>query len=258
MNLLKRIREKRRPKIHLSVVHSYKSSFYGKTIVVLGGAGGIGSTIAKELKTNGGNVVVCDINDPQIEGIGFCYCDLNDINNIEKVLNDIDKKHGLIHILINSQGICPNNDFKKAFFDITPNSFERVFVIKMESVFFSCHSICKYLINKNIQGRVLNIVSTEALRGGIVPYGLSKAALYSFTKGLGKEMAKHGIVVNGIAPGATATKMMKYTDDLSKGYLPTGRMCIPEEIARLAMFMLGDEGLQMPGQIVAIDGGESL
>ena len=93
-----------------------------------------------------------------------------------------------------------------------------------------------------------------------MPYGLSKAAVISLTKGLGKKMASKNIVVNGIAPGATATEMMKMSSDgdLRRGYIPSQRASIPAEIAKAAHLLLSDAGRQMCGQVVVVDGGESL
>ena len=80
------------------------------------------------------------------------------------------------------------------------------------------------------------------------------------TKGIGKIMASKNIVVNGIAPGATATAMMKMDCDgnIRKDYIPSKRATIPLEIAKGAHLLLSDAGRQMCGQILVIDGGESL
>lgn len=257
--MFSKIKNAMRPKINVEVKHTYQSNFLNKVAVVFGGTSGIGLAIAKTLHLNGAKTIICGkSDDPKIDGITFYYFDLLDISNIKTVLDDIISKNARIDILINSQGICPIKDFQQDFFAISPDDYDNVFAINSKSIFFSCQYICKYFINNSIKGRILNIVSTESLKGGVVPYALSKASLLSFTRGLGKMMAKKGIVVNGISPGATATKMMGFSGDLAKSYIPSGRMCVPEEIAQLAIFMLSDEGCQMPGQVVVLDGGESL
>ena len=257
MSLISKIKKMFKPKIVLNVNLSNIYHFEG-VAVIFGGTSGIGLAIAKALSSSGATTVICGRNDPKVDGLIFVRYDLFDLHNLSKLINEIDSKYGTIKYLINSQGICPESDFKKQFLSITEKDFEDVFTINLESVFFLCQNICSYYIEKRIPGRILNIASTEGLKGGIVPYGLSKASVISFTKGLAKTMAKSGIVINGIAPGATATRMMGYVDDLTKDYIPNGRMCVPEEIAQLALFLLSDNGTQMPGQIVAMDGGESL
>ena len=155
--------------------------------------------------------------------------------------------------------MCTDEDFHKQFFSISTESFDKVFGINLKSVFFICQYACKYFIDNKINGNILNICSTEGFKDGLVPYGLSKNALISFTRGLGKKMISEGIVINGIAPGATNTKMMRNNElDYSYDKIPSKRMTSPVEVANLAVFMLSDMGKQMPGQVVTIDGGESL
>ena len=232
--------------------------FSNKTALVFGGGSGIGNEIAGELKKNGANIIICGRTEINNYDYKFKKVDVSDFMNLYDNLNSLICNH--IDIVVNSQGICPEDDFKGNFSQIDYDYFDKVFDVNTKSVYFITKFFAEYFSKNNIDGRILNICSTEGLKGSCVPYGMSKAATISLTKGFGKAYAQKGIIINGIAPGATATKMMKMSSDgdLRRNYIPSKRACTSTEIAKAAHFMLSDAGKQMCGQILVIDGGESL
>lgn len=259
LNKLKKKLAQNRPiKIENTYVNT-SNEFDGKTALIIGGGSGIGLEIANELKHAGANVIIASRTKRELNGFESFILDVSDIINLENNLRIIDAHHN-VDIVVNAQGICPEVDFKQRFFEVDANDFEIVMKTNCESVYFVCQHYITVFKNNKKKGNILNICSTEGLKGCIVPYGISKAAMISFTKGLGKRMADSGIVINGIAPGATATKMMNMDakGDLRLNYIPSRRASTPVEIAKLAHFLVGDMGRQMCGQIVVMDGGESL
>lgn len=236
------------------------TDFKGRTALIIGGGSGIGRAIADELLNNGARVIVCGRKKYDIDKMDVETLDISRIEEIKSKLQEIVNKYSPIDILVNSQGICPDIDFKQQFYSVDKDDFEEVFRLNLESVFFTNQFFCEYYLQKNIKGNILNICSTEGLKGNIVPYGLSKAAVISLTKGIGKMMAPENIIVNGIAPGATATGMMKMDENQSIriNYIPSKRANVPIEVAKVAHLLLSDAGRQMCGQVVTIDGGESL
>lgn len=256
--IVKKIVQYKPIKIEPKYVNS-SCEFYGKTALIIGGGSGIGLQIAKELRCCGANVLIAGRIKHVVEKCCSVVLDVSDICNLERNLNEIDK-YNAIDIVVNAQGICPEIDFKQKFYEVDKDDFEKVMLTNCESVFFVCQHYIKVFEQKRICGNILNICSTEGLKGCIVPYGISKAAVISLTKGLGKAVASKGIVVNGIAPGATATKMMgmKIDDDVRLNYIPSKRATVPVEISKLAHLLLSDAGRQMCGQVVIMDGGESL
>lgn len=238
----------------------YGSEFKNKTALIIGGGTGIGYAIAQELAANGARVVVCGRKLHEIDGMDTEVLDVSKIDDLKTELQALIKKYTKFDIVVNSQGICPNVDFNQSFFEVDQSDFESVVRVNFESVYFVNQFFCEYYKNNKIAGNILNICSTEGLKGNVVPYGLTKAAVISMTKGIGKIMASHNIVVNGIAPGATATAMMQMDSkgDIRKDYIPSKRATIPLEIAKAAHLLLSDAGRQMCGQILVIDGGESL
>lgn len=251
---------KRRPiRLEIRVVEP-THQLSNKTALIIGGTSGIGKSIANVLQQAGCRVIICGRKVANTHRFENEIWDVSEIELIPGVIDKLILKYGKIDIVVNSQGICPESDFHQKIYEIDPKDFERVLKTNTESVFFICQKFCQYFEQNHIQGHILNICSTEGLRGTFVPYGISKAAVVSLTKGLGKIMAEKGITVNGIAPGATATSMMRMNaaEDIKRTYIPSRRACIPEEIAKAALFMISDSGNQMCGEVLVMDGGESL
>lgn len=107
-----------------------------------------------------------------------------------------------------------------------------------------------------IKGNILNIASSSSLRPAVSAYTLSKWGIRGLTLGLAKVLAPYGITVNGIAPGPTATPMLKSdVDSITNNDIPLGRFVMPEEIANMAVFLVSEMGRSIIGDIVYMTGG---
>lgn len=254
--VLRKVMSQRPVEISENIV-SREDLFKNKRTIVFGGGTGIGKAITNKLLSHGSEVIICSRSNHEIEGAINEIWDVSDIGSIQENFNNIIKKYGQIDMVVNSQGILTHSDF----LDVSPEEMELVFKTNIESVFFICQYAVRYFKNNSIYGHILNICSTEGLKGTCYPYGLSKAAAVRLTQGLGKVAVRDGIIVNGIAPGATATDMMRQGDkqNWAPAYgIPSGRMCTANEIANAAVFLLSDAGRQMCGEVMVVDGGESL
>ena len=250
----------KRPIIVKCVNEIPEKQMSGKRALVIGGGSGIGLAIARKLKEAGCDVIIAGRTVYAYDGLKSEQWDVSRITEIPEKVQQLIEKYMQIDIVVNSQGICPKVDYDQDTYNVDSEDFENVFKVNVESVYFVCQEFCKYFENNFIKGHILNIASTEGLKGCTVPYGLSKASVISLTKGFGKKMISKGIVVNGIAPGATATKMMGMDEsgDLSLNYIPSKRVTLPEEIATATLLLVSDAGSQMCGQMLVVDGGESL
>lgn len=125
---------------------------------------------------------------------------------------------------------------------------------------FLSRTVARYMIENKIQGNILNIASSSSLRPAISAYTLSKWGIRGLTLGLAKALIPYGIVVNGIAPGPTATPMLLPDggEDIGNDTLPGGRYAMPEEIANMAVVLVSGMGRTVVGDIVYMTGGAGL
>lgn len=233
-----------------------------KKALIIGGGTGIGLAISKRLQNAGAQIIIASRTVRELSNENFDYVkwDVSDISNIDKIFNNIIEDYGSLNIIVNAQGLCPENNFKQHMELIDIKEYENVMRTNLESVYFICQKASEYFIENKKKGHILNIASTEGLKGSTVPYGISKAGVISLTKGFGKHLARAGVIVNAIAPGATSTDMMKMKDTakLNLDYLPSGRANTSSEVANVALFLVSDMGNNMPGCVITVDGGESL
>ena len=241
----------------------------GKTALIAGGAGGIGSAIAEGLASLGAAVVVTarteDRADKIAEGIrgegGKAegrVLNVEDFSSIAPLADGIAKKYGSLDILVNCVGThieAPALEYKEADWD-------KIFDINVKAAFFLSQAVAKHQTGKG--GTHIHITSVRSLLGihrGYISYCSSKGSMVLMIKQLATEWAKYGITVNGIAPTFTNTPLVdKYLKDpaflkplLSR--IPLGRVCEPADIAGLAMFLASPAGGFVTGQNIFIDGG---
>lgn len=140
-------------------------------------------------------------------------------------------------------------------------TYDRVMATNTKGLFFMCQAEGKYLVENKLSGRIINVCSIAGIKSGFDPYSVSKWGAVCITKGLAKELAKHGIIVNGVAPGNVVTNIHsgvrgKNVED--NAYMPshlTGRYTLVEEIAGMILYLSSDLGSNIVGEVVPVDGG---
>ena len=125
-----------------------------------------------------------------------------------------------------------------------------------KGTFFMSQAAARHMTENGVRGHILNVTSSSALRPAWTAYQMSKWAVRGFTLGAADALLPSGIVVNAIAPGPTATPMLgrKEGDTLYCGN-PAGRYSTPEEIARLALYLVCGAGDMIVGETVYMTGG---
>lgn len=237
--------------------------------LITGGTSGIGYAIAESfLKAGMSAVVITGRNQLKIDETcsklskyrGACLGFVMDNTKIDTFASTFDKMQnalkekglGQIDVLVNNAGVLgavlPNAD---------EATYDAVLDTNLKGVFFLSQLIGKYFKENNIKGNILNIASSSSLRPAQSAYTISKWGIRGLTLGLAKCLAPYGITVNGVAPGPTATPMLKRDGDKNLVHegIPLGRFVMPEEIANMAVFLVSDMGHSILGDIVYMTGG---
>lgn len=246
--------------------------FTGKTAVVTGASSGMGRAVALALGREGANVAVgyCSGEDRALEvvkeiedggGTGVPWrVDLRDSNALEQRLQDaVNSLGGRLDVLINNGGRWMD---PTPLHECPPDTWDDVIRVNLTSVFHLCRSAAPIMI-KQKSGAIVNVSSVVARTGGAtgtIPYAASKGGVNSLTRGLAKELAAHGIRVNGVSPGATDTPMLnefcsKERLDAAVKTIPLQRLGQPDEIVGAVLLLASDDGSYMTGEVIEVNGG---
>ena len=144
--------------------------------------------------------------------------------------------------------------------DITGDEWDRVTAIDFKAAFFLMRNEIDYFLENKIKGNILNFASNAACMDIIGSYGASKEAIIKWTRAFGKRYGHNGIIINGIAPGATFTPMIsRYAHDINQKYERHAieRFIRTDEIAELAYYLMSDYGEIICGHTVVADGGDN-
>lgn len=242
----------------------------GKNVVVTGGTSGIGFAMANTFLNAGCNaLLLTSRNDEKIKitierlkekhpesRIYGCILDLRTINTLNDSFRKICSTLASIDIWVNNAGIYEGTRFGT----VSEEQWDELMDVNLKAQYFLSQMISNYMIEKGIQGNILNICSSSSYRPSIDPYMLSKLGMSGLTLGMAKKLIPYGIVVNGIAPGPTFTPMLhkQEGDSIQHGGVPAGRYIMPQEIANLAVFLTSPMGRMIVGDVVKMTGGSAV
>ena len=233
-----------------------------KSIVVTGGAGGIGSEICQGMAADGLNVVVADFNREAAEIIASEICaakgnaiavqvDVGDPKSVAAMMEQSIAKYGQVDYMFCGAGIMD----RVPIIEMPEQMWDRLMRINLKGVFLCAQAAARHMIPRK-EGRILSIASGRGVAGQArsAHYAASKAGVIAFTKSLAVELAEHNITVNCVCPGATDTPMSRI------GYTPEEfkkREAIPPlmdgltqkfEIVGLVRYLLSDAAKFITGQ----------
>ncbi len=245
----------------------YGELLKNRVALITGGTSGIGYAIANCFIKNGAIVVITGRNEIKIDEAvkelkeennnavvyGF-KLDNSKIevmeNKFQNILNNIDGYK--IDILVNNAGIIN----KTSFWNATEEDFDNVINTNLKGTYFLTKIVSKYMLDNKIEGNILNVSSSSAVRPALTSYQIAKWGIRAFTKGLAKELSSKNIVVNCIAPGPTATDMLLEGDDnINRPSSPAGRYATPEEIASLSVVLVSNLARIVNGDMLMATGG---
>lgn len=249
----------------------------GKTAIVTGGARGIGAAVAEAYVREGARVCVADIGleeanvtAARIGGASFaCHLDVTRLDSIEACVRQVEAEAGGVDILVNNAAIFDMG----LFWEIPEKSYDRQFAVNVKGTLFMMTAVSRSMIKRGKGGKIINFSSQAGRRGEalVAVYCASKAAVISMTQSAGLALIKHGINVNGIAPGVVDTPMWDVVDGLFAKYenrpigekkrlvgegVPYGRMGKPEDLTGCAVFLASPESDYIVAQTFNVDGGQ--
>lgn len=235
-----------------------------KKILLTGGTGGIGKSLARDFNANGYYVIVTGRNKDRFNEIDFknpdktdfFTCDLSIKGQLSSCLEKIIQKHPLIEILINNAGVTEDSLFLR----MDLQKWQNVIDINLNATFQITNFFLKQMV-KNRWGRVINITSVVGHTGNIgqANYCASKMGIIGMSKSLALEVAKRGITINCISPGFIDTKMTQGLDENTKKLIlekiPLGRIGEPKDISNCALFIASENSNYITGQTFHVNGG---
>jgi len=252
-------------------------NLYDKVAIVTGASSGLGKTIAFMLAEEGAAVAVnylrtadgsvdfaedADTVVQQIVDTGgqalAVAADMSVEDDVLAMFDTVEAQFGPVDILINNAAYLP----KGPITGYTQEEWNYTFQVNMTGPFVASRELVRRLLEVERPGKIINIASLAAFRGsttGHLPYDASKGAMVSFTRALAREVSKHGINVNAVAPGMIKTEMVAKTWEQNKerylARMPIGRIALPEEVATVVVFLASEAADYICGATIDVTGG---
>ena len=248
----------------------------GKTVLITGGATGLGNAMANACASLGANIIIASRNIERLttatEEIEQKYsakvlpvvCDVSKIEDVENLLLKAKEEFGSVDALINNAA----GNFISPTENLSTNAFSKIIDIVLKGTINCSLTFGKDWIANNIHGSIINIITTYAFTGSsfVTPSAAAKGGVLALTRSLAVEWGKYGIRHNAIAPGPFPTKgalERLLPGDLAKQFdlkarVPLNRVGRHEELAGLVVYLLSGFADYINGEVICIDGGEWL
>ncbi len=254
----------------------------GRVALIIGAAGGIGQACLEAFAQAGAAVASADLPGSDIEAAGAAAAnpdqhtthqvDVSDPASVEQLVVDVVAAHGRIDAFVNAAAILD----VQPFLELTLDSWERTFAVNTRGAFLAGQAVARQMVRQNEGGRIIEIASNIARipRINNAAYCSSKAAVVHLVRCMALELAQYNITVNALCPGSTATPMLvdvqakgdrSRLEGIIRGSLeqwrtgiPLGRLAEPEDQAAMAVFLASESARHITGQVLCVDGGQTL
>ncbi len=235
-----------------------------KVCIVTGGGRGIGQATAEKFIGESATVIIADFDEATgtttAEYLGdqcsFVKTDVSQSESVKSLIKRVKADHGSIDVIVNNAGILQDQTLEK----MDEEEFDKVIQVNMRGVYL-CTKYVAEVMREQGSGVILNASSVVARFGnfGQTNYVASKAGLEGMTKVWARELGKHGIRVNSVAPGFIQTDMIAGMPEkiikMMGANVPLKRWGQPEDVANLYCFLASDEASYISGVVLPVDGG---
>jgi 2-deoxy-D-gluconate 3-dehydrogenase len=251
----------------------------GKTAVVTGAAQGFGFACADRLSEAGARVLLADLHAERLDHaaarlrelgreVAAVVVDVTSPEDVERMASSARDRLGSLDILVNNAGIFSNRLIE----NLDHDEFQRVVAVNLDGTYLATRAAVGQMRQQGQGGSIINISSIDSIHPtvpGLSHYDASKGAVWAFTKSMALELGPEGIRVNAIAPGPARTEGVEevVTAGAPGGidveeqwatlaeHVPIGRLCLPDEIGRVAVFLASKLASYVHGTQIVVDGG---
>jgi NAD(P)-dependent dehydrogenase (short-subunit alcohol dehydrogenase family) len=245
-------------------------SLKDRVVLITGGATGIGESLVRHFAEQGARVAFFDIQDDAATALRdelstagcpaplYVHCDLTDIPALRAAVQQVLAACGRVEVLVNNAG----NDKRHTIDEVTPEWWDRCIELNLKHYFFCSQAVIPAMKRAG-RGAIINLSSICWMipSTGLPVYVTAKAGIVGLTRTLAHELGPMGIRVNAVLPGAIATEKQKrlvYTPEYKAKILEgqaLKRDILPEDVARLVLFLAADDSSGITNQSYVVDGG---
>ncbi|KVE39905.1 SDR family NAD(P)-dependent oxidoreductase [Burkholderia sp. TSV86] len=240
-----------------------------RTVLITGGATGIGASFVEHFVRQRARVAFVDLDAQAGDALAarlahaahapmFVACDVTDIDALRYAIDTVRARIGPITTLVNNAA----NDARHAIDAVTPESFDAGIAVNLRHQFFAAQAVIDDMKRAG-RGSIINLgsISWMLKNGGYPVYAIAKAAVQGLTRGLARELGPFGIRVNTLVPGWVMTDKQRrlWLDDAGRAAIKAGQCLdaelLPDDLARMALFLAADDSRMITAQDIVVDGG---
>jgi len=245
-------------------------SLNGQVVLVTGGATGIGESIVTQFARQGARVAFFDIQDEPARRLvevltaegcpvpHYLHCDLTDVRALQCAVEEVLAALGTVDVLVNNAA----NDQRHTIEEVTPEDWDRSMAVNLRPQFFMIQAVLPAMRRAG-HGSIINMSSISWMvpSTGLPVYTAAKAGIVGLTRTLAHELGPEGIRVNAVLPGAIVTERQKrlwYTAEYKAKIIASQalkRDILPDDVARLVLFLAADDSSAITNQSCIVDGG---
>lgn len=245
----------------------------GRVSVITGGSSGIGRGTALLFAAEGSKVVVADVDDrggeETVALIGesggdalFVLVDVSQSSQVRDMVRKTVEHYGRLDLLVNIAG---RQAEVPPLVDVSEEEWDLVMDVNLKGIFLACKYAVPHMLDQG-GGAIVNVASSVVLRGSSfsLPYSVSKAGVVQLTKTVSSQYASLGVRSNCVVPGLVDTPGSQGVEgaagvfDEAVARIPVGRAGVPEDVARLILYLASDDASYVSGSSYVIDGGRNV